>query len=158
MHRTGHQRPGDGCHSATWPGFFYLPGWKKKCALGNGLGGLVRESLSQRKVGAVGPGVWQGSLRAVVQGDRESCRQAPSRQFLELAVQTMLRGSSASARLALKQGKLQGLGADVPRRCSLGARTSPRRAIGQAAGDRSVTRHHGERETSSISSRQSPSQ
>ena len=50
-------------------------------------------------------------LGAVLRGERAGCERAPSRFFVELAVQLLVRTSSDSAKEALKHGKLQGLGA-----------------------------------------------
>ena len=49
-------------------------------------------------------------MKAVVSGDHELCKVPPTTQWLELAVLTLLKSSSASAREAAKRGKLQGLG------------------------------------------------
>ena len=83
---------------------------EKEDKLGAAVETLVQESLSREKL-ELSIRSLARVLRAVVQGERRSCCQTPSRQFLELAVQVMVRGLSASAHLALEQGKLQGLGA-----------------------------------------------
>ena len=50
-------------------------------------------------------------LRAVLTGDREQCQGGVSRALVELAVQLIIRASSASAQDALQASRLQGLGA-----------------------------------------------
>ena len=85
-------------------------GLERQTKLGGTLENMVKDCLSREKL-ELSVRSLARVLKAVVQGEREACRQAPSRIFLELSVQLLIRGSSASARLALEQGKLQGLGA-----------------------------------------------
>ena len=47
-----------------------------------------------------------------MRGDRERCTTAPPVKMVEIAVRLLLRSASASARSALKAGKLRGLGGE----------------------------------------------
>ena len=78
--------------------------------LGERVATMARESLTREKL-EVSVRAMARVLRAVVCGDRSQCTKSPSSRFLELSVQMMLRASSASAREALRQGRLQSLGA-----------------------------------------------
>ena len=78
--------------------------------LGTCLQRLVREVLRREKV-ELSVRVLARVLRAVLGGDRDQCGSPPSQPFLELAVQLAVRALSATARQALRQGRLQGLGA-----------------------------------------------
>ena len=51
-------------------------------------------------------------LRAVIQGERQACSQEPSVKMVEVAVRVLLRLAARTARVALKDGKLRGLGAE----------------------------------------------
>ena len=51
-------------------------------------------------------------LQAVLTGDRAACSRAPSVRLVEVAVRVMLHGAARSARRALKDGELVGLGAE----------------------------------------------
>ena len=78
--------------------------------LGAGVRALALEAVSREKL-EVSVRALARVLRAVVCGDRSQCARAPSRRFVELSVQLLLRVSSASARDALERGKLASLGA-----------------------------------------------
>ena len=78
--------------------------------LGSCVGLLAREALTREKL-EVSARSLARVLRAVVSGDRAQCAQTPSRRFVELAVQLLVRASSASAREAQEKGKLASLGA-----------------------------------------------
>ena len=109
--------------------------------LGESLSSLVERCLSREKL-ELAMRCLARVLCAVLGGDRKLCRVAPSRSLLELAVQVTVRASSATAREALKQGKLQGLGAILPRRSGMGSRTSQGRTAGRAARDSTAPSHH----------------
>ena len=71
---------------------------------------MARESLSREKL-EISVRALARVLRAVVSGDRGRCSKAPSRRFVELSVQLLVRASPASAREAREKGKLASLGA-----------------------------------------------
>ena len=52
------------------------------------------------------------ALTAVLVGDRDACRREPSVKMVEVAVRVLIRGSASSARKALQDGNLRGLGAE----------------------------------------------
>ena len=87
--------------------------WSKAIEEENGLGqsvvALVKTSLEREKLELSVKSLAR-VLRAVLQNDREVCRQAPSSRWQEIAVFVAIRASSASSRKALATGKLQSLG------------------------------------------------
>ena len=52
-------------------------------------------------------------LQAVIAGDQRMCAKPPSVKMVEVAVRLLLRTAAKSAIVALKNGKLRGLGAEV---------------------------------------------
>ena len=80
--------------------------------LGQHLRNVVEEVLSREKL-ELACRVFARVLKAVFTGNRDTCRIAPSRRMLELAVQVILRVASPSARQAIQDGKCQGLGPEV---------------------------------------------
>ena len=79
-------------------------------ALGNGLRGLIDLVLERDKL-ELSVRALARVLAAVLKNDREACGRNPTGQLIELAVYLLIRKSSATARVALQEGKLQGLGA-----------------------------------------------
>ena len=79
------------------------------------LGGIVRnlglQSLTREKL-EMSVRAFARVIQAVVTGNRESCRREPSVRLVEVAVRVLLHGAAMSARKALKDGKLRGLGAE----------------------------------------------
>ena len=51
-------------------------------------------------------------LHAIIQGERQACSQEPSVKMVEVAVRVLLRLAARTAKVALKVGKLRGLGAE----------------------------------------------
>ena len=51
-------------------------------------------------------------IQAMVAGDRAACKRAPLVRLVEIAVRIMLHGAARSARKALNEGNLRGLGAE----------------------------------------------
>ena len=85
-------------------------GLGKGSVLGTSVATMAREVLTREKL-EVSVRVLARVLRAVVGGDRSLCATAPPVRYVELAVQLLLRSSSASAREALERGRLASLGA-----------------------------------------------
>ena len=81
----------------------------RNSALGRSLHALSLHSLHREKL-ELTVRVLARVLRAIVSGDRQVCLLSPPPQWIELAVLVLIRCSSASAREALKKGRLQGLG------------------------------------------------
>ena len=52
-------------------------------------------------------------LTAVLANNRDACAAAPRPKMVEVAILTLLRASSGTAKTAMEQGQLQGLGAAV---------------------------------------------
>ena len=80
--------------------------------LGKSLGTLARHVLQREKL-ELSVRVLARVLRAVIGGERQLCTQTPAPRWTEFAILVLVRCSSASARDALKQGRLQGLGVVV---------------------------------------------
>ena len=82
-----------------------------KCdALGDSVVRLAQAVLTREKL-EVSVRALARVLRAVVGGDRNLCSRPPTRRFVELSVQLLLRASSASSMEALREGRLSSLGA-----------------------------------------------
>ena len=80
--------------------------------LGKSLCTLAKHALQREKL-ELSVRVLARVLRAVIGGERQLCAQTPTPRWTEFAILVLVRCSSASARDALKQGRLQGLGVVV---------------------------------------------
>ena len=84
----------------------------EESSLGASVRAMALEALSREKLEVTVRSLAR-VLQAVVSGDRSRCVRTPSRRFVELSAQLLVRVSSASARDALDKGKLASLGAIV---------------------------------------------
>ena len=78
--------------------------------LGTALQGLVESILEREKLELTTRALAR-AMNAVLCNDRSKCHRPPSARMIELAVTLLIKKLSVTARLALRAGKFQGLGA-----------------------------------------------